>query len=220
MKKSLLTIVLYFQTLFLAGQTIICAEHISIENIHGVEFLTATKTHRNRHHDNQSVRVYLVDFFQEKNQNKYRIVSTMWPCAPLFRQPDCIVRLDSFSIAFLYTPDFRTPKDSLFLDILEREMSSVFNQTMGYNWETMTTSRYVRWPVIPFTPRVIEYIFQEGKLINVRQYDRMFYEDLHNPQVFIWREGGCRDFCPRCPSRLILAPPPADVEARQRGRRR
>jgi len=198
MKKSLSTIILCFQTLFLTGQTLICTEHISKENIHSEELLTAVKTHINRvnPHNNRTPTIYLVDFFQKEGLNKYRIIANKWPCAPLFRQPDCIVRLDSFTIVFLYTPDYRKPKDSLFLDILEREMSSVFNQTMGYNWETMTTSRYVRWPVIRFTPKVVEYIFQEGKLINVRPYDRMYYEDLPIPPSFI--RSDCRDFCPRC----------------------
>jgi len=196
--KFLLIIVLCFQTLFLAGQTIICAGHISKENIHREELLTAIKTYENRinPHNSRIPTIYLVDFFQEDGLNKYRIIADRFPCTPLFRQPCCIVRLDSFAIAFLYTPDFRKPKDNLFLDILEREMSSVFNQRMGYNWETLTMED-VAVVATSFSPSVIEYTFRDGKLINTRPYDRMYYEDLHSPLTSFWMRN-CREFCPRC----------------------
>ena len=201
--KYLLTVVLCFQTFFLTGQTIICAEHISKENILREEFLTAIKTYKNRTKSTLT-KIYLVDFFQKNDLNKYRIISCLHPSAPLFRQPDCIVRLDSFSMVFLYTPDYRTPKDSLFLDILERKMSSFYyNQTMGYNWKTLTMDSNVR-VAIPgsFTPSIIEYIFQEGRLVEITElrlpYNKMYYEDLHIHPNFFYNFG-CRYFCPRCP---------------------
>jgi len=210
--KFILTAILCFQIAFLVGQTIVCTEHISDDRIHREELLAAIEMYRDRGSRSSALRrVYLVDFFQENSLNQYRIISCLWPNAPLFRQPDCIVRLDSFSIALLYTPYFRKPKDSLFLDILEREMSSVFNQTMGYCWETLIMDTNVR-VALPgsFSPPIIQYTFREGRLIEITEfrwpYNRMYYEDLHIPPNW-----NCREFCPRC------SPPP---KTPPRGRRR
>ena len=227
MKNNLLfTIVLCFKIVFLTGQTIICAEHICEESIHREEFLTAIKTYKDRYNprNNPFPIVYLVDFFQEGNLNKYRIYGDLYPCAPLFRQPDCIVRLD-VCLFFLYTPDYRTPKDSLFLDILERNMSNIFlNQKMEYNWETMTISNKVFiFGGFTYSPSVTEYIFQEGRLIDVKDIQslKMYYEDLY---IFPspWYDFGCRYICPSCPTSPYrsLVPPDDKQTRRRRGSRR
>ncbi|MCL2683094.1 MAG: hypothetical protein FWE63_06395 [Bacteroidales bacterium] len=189
-KKTFLFIFLCVQVIVLAGQTIICSENISKEMICDEEILTAIALYRTKNFSQEDP-LLLVDLFREGDLNKYRIYPDDDIWAPIFRQPDCIIIIDPFTIVYLYTPDYQKTKDSSFLSILEQKMSGVFNTLIKYNWKDMTVEVYPERDtyVVIYDPALTEYVFENGVLIETNAILdlKMFYEDLYIPPHYFLR---------------------------------
>ena len=191
-RKILLLIVLCIKTIVLMGQAIVCSKNISKEQIPFDEVLIAINMYREKHPPNITdyfllLRdpLILVDFLKKNNLNKFRIYPSFNVWTPIFRQPDCIIRIDTISIFYLYTSEYKNPKDSLFLNILEQETSKALHATIRYNWENMTLEvvHHTPWTLTFYSPPLKEYVFQDGALVEVNNILelKMFYEDTYIP---------------------------------------